>query len=75
MNAPLSRTYEKVRFEYRANFEYIIVDGDCKICGYYDVIPLNYIENVKSIMDPNNILKKVECKKCKAKNGIIISKF
>ncbi|HKG86745.1 MAG TPA: hypothetical protein VKA95_00355 [Nitrososphaeraceae archaeon] len=75
IKAPLSRTYEKVRFKYRANPNYIVVDGDCKVCGYYKVIPLNYIEYVKSITDPNNILKKMKCKKCNTKDGIIISKF
>lgn len=75
MKAPLSRIYEKVRFQYRANFNYIIVGGDCKICGYCDVIPLEYIEYVRSIMDPNSIIKILECKKCKAKDCMIISKF
>lgn len=74
-NAPLSKAYEKIRFQYRAKFEYIIVGGNCNKCGYYDAIPLNYIEYIRSITNSNDILKKVECKRCNAKQGILIPKF
>lgn len=74
-NAPLFKSYEKIRFKYRDNFEYIIVGGNCNKCSYYDATPLNYIEYIRSLTHSNDILKKVECKKCKAKQGILIPKF
>lgn len=77
MKEPLPKLYEEVRFKYRDDFEHFIVDGKCEICGHYDALPFHYAEYGRSITGPQNneILAKVECKKCKTKDSMIIYKF
>lgn len=78
MKEPLPKLYEEIRFEYRNDFEHFIVDGKCERCGQYDVIPIHYVEYgrlVAAVSNDDTILKRVECKKCRSKDSMIITKF
>ena len=71
----LTKEYEEMRFQYRGNYENIVVEGNCEKCGT-GPLALSYLEyrnRVANVMHGDSI--KLDCPKCGIKDNLIIPNF
>ena len=72
----LSRRYERYRFMYRANYESIVLEGNCENCNVESIVIWSYIDYRKkfSTLNRDDPIR-LDCENCKTKNSFIIPNF
>ncbi|MCC2647387.1 MAG: hypothetical protein K0R16_190 [Nitrososphaeraceae archaeon] len=71
----LTKEYEEKRFQYRNNYENIVVEGNCKNCGT-GPLALSYLEYRKGFANvARNDSIKLDCPICGLKDNLVISNF
>lgn len=70
-----TKEYEEKRFQYRDNYEYIVVEGSCQNCGTGPLV-LSYLEYRKGFANvARNDSIKLDCPICDSKDNLVISNF
>jgi hypothetical protein len=70
-----TKEYEEKRFQYRDNYEYIVVEGSCQNCGT-GPLALSYLEYRKGFANvARNDSIKLDCPICDSKDNLVISNF
>jgi hypothetical protein len=70
-----SKEYEEKRFQYRDNYEYIVVEGNCQNCGT-GPLALSYLKYRKGFANvARNDSIKLDCPICDSKDNLVISNF
>ena len=70
-----TKEYEEIRFQYRNNYENIVVEGNCEKCGD-GPLALSYLDYRKGFAhSAHNDSIKLDCPLCGSKDSLVISNF
>jgi ribosomal protein L44E len=71
-----SREYERHRFDHRSDYEKVVLEGKCEMCGKNNVVIWPYIEYTRRIADLEaDDLIRFACQECKNENSCVIRNF